>query len=237
MRVTATTTKEDKMSKHLLIGSAAALILAASAGAAYAQATSAQPAVEQGAFTEMAEPAIEQAAPEKSEGIAMPLDFIPAESGLNEDSAIPEDGYTGTYVFPAEKGENVYSIMDGTVEYAEWDFNWGLAVSIEHADGTYSFYAHLDELDVKAGDAVTKGQLIGKTGCTGRTTYNALAFCRSTVSRVLGTDEEKSAVFSNKSAYDPAADGVSDFQTADKNDVKPDGFITDADGNTTISYS
>ena len=83
---------------------------------------------------------------------------------------------------------------------------------------------------------MTKGQLIGKTGGTGRTTYNALAFCRSTVSRPLGTDDEKT-VFSNKTAYDPAADGCNDFQAADKHDVKPDGFITDADGNTTISYS
>ena len=88
------------MSKHLLIGSAVALILAASAGAAYAQTTSAQPAIEQEAFIETSEPVSEQEAPEKNEGIAMPLDFIPAESGLSEDSAIPEDGYTGTYVFP-----------------------------------------------------------------------------------------------------------------------------------------
>ena len=155
------------MSKHLLIGSAAALILAVSAGAAYAQTSAnaqpaavetAEPAAEQKALPVTAEPAAEQEAPAEDAGIAMPLDCIPAESGLAADSAIPEDGYTGTYVFPGEKGESVYSIMDGTVDFAGWYYDWGLIVSIAHTDGTYSFYAHLDGADVDAGDTVAKGQ-------------------------------------------------------------------------------
>lgn len=231
------------MSKHLLIGSAAALILAVSAGAAYAQTSAnaqpaavetAEPAAEQKALPVTAEPAAEQEAPAEDAGIAMPLDCIPAESGLAADSAIPEDGYTGTYVFPGEKGESVYSIMDGTVDFAGWYYDWGLIVSIAHTDGTYSFYAHLDGADVDAGDTVAKGQRIGTLGCSGHTVYNALVFFRSTVSRPCGAAEDKGAVFSDKSAYDPIPDGFYGYQTS--NDGKPDGYITDTDGNVSTCY-
>ena len=46
----------------------------------------------------------------------------------------------------------------------------GNAVWIDHGNGLLSFYCHLNEIKVRAGDRVEKGQLIGLSGMTGRAT-------------------------------------------------------------------
>jgi murein DD-endopeptidase MepM/ murein hydrolase activator NlpD len=40
-------------------------------------------------------------------------------------------------------------------------------VIIDHGLGVQSLYAHLSTMNVKAGDTVTKGQELGRTGATG----------------------------------------------------------------------
>ncbi len=86
-------------------------------------------------------------------------------------------------------GDPILSIGAGTVIYAydEGDFsqddlNWtyGTFVVIEHENGIRSVYAHLKSRTVRAGQTVTKGQVIGYSGNTGRvspmpTTSNPLA--------------------------------------------------------------
>ena len=46
----------------------------------------------------------------------------------------------------------------------------GNYINIRHTNGSLSRYLHLSRSDVHAGDSVTKGQTIGRTGNTGRTT-------------------------------------------------------------------
>ena len=55
----------------------------------------------------------------------------------------------------------------GTVVFAEELGIYGLCVIIDHGLGLQTLYGHLSQIDVKAGDTVTKGQIIGRTGTSG----------------------------------------------------------------------
>jgi murein DD-endopeptidase MepM/ murein hydrolase activator NlpD len=56
---------------------------------------------------------------------------------------------------------------DGVVMQAGYFGIYGNCVVIDHGYGLMTLYAHLSSIDVKVGDAVTRGQVIGKTGATG----------------------------------------------------------------------
>jgi murein DD-endopeptidase MepM/ murein hydrolase activator NlpD len=56
------------------------------------------------------------------------------------------------------------------VKQAENLGGWGMIVILEHMEGISSRYAHLDQFEVKAGDKVAKGQVIGRVGNTGQST-------------------------------------------------------------------
>ena len=59
----------------------------------------------------------------------------------------------------------VMSIYDGTVTSVENDFLMGNVITISHGNGLVSVYSSLDDnLQVKEGDKVTKGQVIGYAG-------------------------------------------------------------------------
>lgn len=55
----------------------------------------------------------------------------------------------------------------GTVIYADELGIYGQCVIIDHGLGLQSLYGHMSQLAVKAGETVTKGQVIGHTGSTG----------------------------------------------------------------------
>ena len=55
----------------------------------------------------------------------------------------------------------------GTVIFAGWLVIYGKAVIVDHGYGLASLYGHLSSIAVKAGDAVTKGQVIAASGSTG----------------------------------------------------------------------
>ena len=68
-------------------------------------------------------------------------------------------------------GLNIYATGDGVVTISEYNrHGYGKEVLIDHGFGYTSRYAHLQELLVKPGDRVQRGQVIGKLGSTGRST-------------------------------------------------------------------
>jgi murein DD-endopeptidase MepM/ murein hydrolase activator NlpD len=55
----------------------------------------------------------------------------------------------------------------GSVVFAEDLGIYGQCVIIDHGLGLQTLYGHLSQIDVKAGDIVSKGQIIGRTGISG----------------------------------------------------------------------
>ena len=67
----------------------------------------------------------------------------------------------------AKPGSTVRAIGAGSVAYADWFRGYGNLIIIDHNNGYYSLYAHLDRMDKSAGDDVKKGQALGTVGDTG----------------------------------------------------------------------
>src|SRR5262245_40634205 len=80
--------------------------------------------------------------------------------------------------FAAQRGTPVRAVGNGIIAEAGWNGAYGKAIDLRH-DTTYmSRYAHLDSFatGIHPGVAVTKGQVIGYVGSTGRATGPHLHF-------------------------------------------------------------
>lgn len=76
----------------------------------------------------------------------------------------------------AEEGVPVVSTEEGIVIKAQMAEAWGNIIVVQH-EGAYSTsYSHLKSMNVKAGDQVHKGQVIGLVGHTGLSTKDHLHF-------------------------------------------------------------
>jgi len=69
-----------------------------------------------------------------------------------------------------EMGTPVYATAAGTVVYADYDDGYGKRILVDHGNGYRSMYAHLYTSRVKAGETVTKGQIIALMGNSGLST-------------------------------------------------------------------
>ena len=71
-------------------------------------------------------------------------------------------------------GTVVYAAHDGTVMQAAYDSYYGNYVVITDSKGYTTKYAHMDSLNVSAGQSVKKGDTVGKSGNTGSSTGSHL---------------------------------------------------------------
>lgn len=76
-------------------------------------------------------------------------------------------------------GVPVMASNSGRILIADYMIGTGNTVIIEHGFGLKTWYYHMDELNVKTGDMVTKGDIIGKVGSTGFSTGPHLHFASS----------------------------------------------------------
>ena len=72
--------------------------------------------------------------------------------------------------FRASMGDPVRATANGKVATAGWAGGYGRMVEIDHGNGLSTRYGHLSEIDVKVGDAIKIGQVVGLVGSTGRST-------------------------------------------------------------------
>jgi murein DD-endopeptidase MepM/ murein hydrolase activator NlpD len=85
-------------------------------------------------------------------------------------------GYHTGVDFLAPTGTSVRAVEAGHVVTAGWGGSYGYQVVIRHADGRYTQYAHLSAISVRAGQSVSTGQRIGRSGSTGNATGPHLHF-------------------------------------------------------------
>jgi len=70
----------------------------------------------------------------------------------------------------APMGTSVIAGARGQVSFVGWQNGYGQLVVIDHGGGLSTRYGHLSHIDVDLGQSVSRGQLIGKVGSTGRST-------------------------------------------------------------------
>jgi LysM repeat protein len=76
-------------------------------------------------------------------------------------------------------GSNLYAAAAGTVILAKeggYNGGYGSYIIIQHSNGTQTLYGHLSRVSVSRGEKVTRGQTIGATGNSGRSTGPHLHF-------------------------------------------------------------
>jgi len=72
--------------------------------------------------------------------------------------------------FRAATGDPVRATANGKIVSSGWAGGYGRMVEIDHGNGLSTRYGHLSEINVKVGDTIRIGQVIGAVGSTGRST-------------------------------------------------------------------
>lgn len=72
--------------------------------------------------------------------------------------------------FSANIGTPVYATGNGRVVKVGWESGYGKLIKIDHGFGYMTWYAHLNDYNVRVGQKVVRGEVIGKVGNTGKST-------------------------------------------------------------------
>lgn len=70
----------------------------------------------------------------------------------------------------AQTGTPVSATANGTVLCAGWQNGYGQVVYIDHGNGLQTRYGHLSQINVSVGQIISRGDVIGLSGSTGRST-------------------------------------------------------------------
>lgn len=106
--------------------------------------------------------------------LSLPLRW-PVRGPLNSRFGMRLSPWTGEQEFhrgldiSANRGTAVLAPASGTVYFAGNSGEYGTTVILEHGHELRSLYGHLQEIRVKPGERIERGQVIALTGNTGRT--------------------------------------------------------------------
>jgi murein DD-endopeptidase MepM/ murein hydrolase activator NlpD len=106
--------------------------------------------------------------------MALPLRW-PVRGPLNSRFGMRPSPWTGEHEFhrgldiSAHRGTPVLAPASGTVFFAGNGGEYGTTLILDHGRDLRSLYGHLQEIRVKQGERIERGQLIALTGNTGRT--------------------------------------------------------------------
>jgi murein DD-endopeptidase MepM/ murein hydrolase activator NlpD len=72
--------------------------------------------------------------------------------------------------FTAPTGTDIYATGNGTVVLAGWRQGYGNCVEINHGFNYKTLYGHMSAIKVRVGEKVSRGEVIGLVGSTGKST-------------------------------------------------------------------
>lgn len=72
--------------------------------------------------------------------------------------------------FTAPIGTDIFATGNGTIQSVGWEQGYGNTVKINHGFGYMTLYAHMSKFNVKPGQKVKRGDIIGEVGNTGKST-------------------------------------------------------------------
>jgi murein DD-endopeptidase MepM/ murein hydrolase activator NlpD len=78
--------------------------------------------------------------------------------------------------YSARMGTAVYATADGIVTYSGVEQTYGNVVELTHGGGFVTRYAHLQRRIAQKGQRITRGDVIGRVGSTGRSTFSHLHY-------------------------------------------------------------
>jgi murein DD-endopeptidase MepM/ murein hydrolase activator NlpD len=90
--------------------------------------------------------------------------------GHRQDPFTGDGGQHSALDISTDKGRPVVATADGVIESAEWNGNYGNLLVIDHGFGIKTRYGHLAGFAAKTGSRVSRGDLVGYVGATGRAT-------------------------------------------------------------------
>jgi murein DD-endopeptidase MepM/ murein hydrolase activator NlpD len=100
----------------------------------------------------------------------------PVRGLLNSGFGPRKDPFTGEGSFhpgldiSTRRHEPVLATAEGVVIKSGWSGDYGKEVEVAHSTGYLTIYGHLDEVLVKEGQRVRRGETLGLVGSTGRST-------------------------------------------------------------------
>lgn len=102
--------------------------------------------------------------------------WLTGRFGGRSDPFTGEKGFHQGLDISTPKGQPVFATADGRVESASYASDYGNLVVVRHEFGLTTRYGHLSKFNVKPGQTVHRGDVIGLVGSTGRSTGSHLHY-------------------------------------------------------------
>jgi murein DD-endopeptidase MepM/ murein hydrolase activator NlpD len=96
--------------------------------------------------------------------------WLTSRMGARQDPVTGGDDYHAGLDIAGEKGQPIYATATGRVAQASYQSGYGNLVVVDHGFGLETKYGHLSSFNVKPGQSVKRGDVIGRLGATGRAT-------------------------------------------------------------------
>ena len=94
--------------------------------------------------------------------------WMSSRFGFRKDPFTEKQTFHRGLDFSVPLGTPVRVTGDGVILAVQQQRGFGRVIKVDHGSGVVTVYAHLDQQLVKKGDKVSRGDVIGKSGSTGR---------------------------------------------------------------------